>query len=282
MLLRPKWLQASPTMLSENENSVMKKFIIVAPARSGSRMLLERLGSHPDLHVQGELLNSELIDKISILRKIYLKIIQFCGRERAHYNLQFNGYNFAQVVDNLVWGHSYRKFDAAGFKIIAYQWLQLSSDQQENFFQNYDFKVILLRRKNTLSHLVSTRQAELNGYRHRLNGQPALDLPAVDLTFEDLKRFHRNIFVRASVINSHFAVFPMIETTYEDLVSDPDQENRRLLEFLGVRDVPLKEALAKNSNLDLSRRIVGFEEFAQSLRGTGYEHLLPDDYTAKA
>lgn len=245
-------------------------------------MLLERFRSHPDIHVQGEILNPELRHKLSIFQIIHLRIFRLFGRTGAHFNLQFNGYNFAQVVDNLVWGHSHRKFDIAGFKIIIDQWLGLSNDQQKHFLENYDFKVILLRRKDTLSHLVSTRQGVINGFKHRLNGQPPLDLPAVDLTLEDLKSFHKVIFARSAVIKLHFAKFPIIETTYEDLVSDPDRENKRLLEFLGVRDVPLKEVLAKNSNHDLSRRISGFEEFAQSLRGTAYEHLLPDDNTARA
>jgi hypothetical protein len=245
-------------------------------------MLIERLGSHPDLHVQWELLGPQSNHKLNIFKRIHLRIFRFFGRTGAHLNLQFNGHNFVQVVDNLAWGHSYRKFDGAGFKIIIDQWLQLSADQQENFLNKYDFKVILLRRKDTLTHLVSTRQGELNGFKHRRNGQPPLDLRPIDLTFEDLKAFHRNVFGRASVIISRFSKFPIIETTYEDLVSDPDRENKRLLEFLGVRDVPLKAVLAKNSNHDLSRRIAGFEEFAQSLRGTAYEHLLPDDDTAKA
>lgn len=260
----------------------MKKFIIVAPARSGSKMLIERLRSHPDIHVQGEILNPELTHKISIFQRIHLRIFRIFGLTGTHLNLQFNGYNFPQVIDNLVWGHSYRKFDGAGFKIIISQWLQLSINQKENFCNKHDFKVILLRRKNTLSHLVSTRQGLINGFKHRLIGQPPLDLPAVDLTLEDLKGFQRGIFLGDSIIKSHFAKFPIIETTYEDLVSDPDRENKRLLEFLGVRDVPLKEVLAKNSNHDLSHRIMRFEEFAQSLRGTAYEKLLPDDYTARA
>jgi LPS sulfotransferase NodH len=260
----------------------MKKFIIIAPARSGSRMLVERLGSHPCIHVQQEILNPKLTHKLHVSKIIYLRILKFFDQKGSNFNIRFNGYNFDKLVDNLVWGRSYGNCGAAGFKIIIDQWLQLSKNQQEDFFNKHYFKVILLRRKDTISHLVSTRQGELNGYKHRLNGQPPLDLPAVDLTLEDIKSFHRRIFLGASAIKSHFSKFPLIETTYEDLVNDPDRENKRLLEFLGVRDVPLLEVMARNSNHDLSRRIAGFEEFAQSLRGTAYEHLLPDGYTAKA
>ncbi len=257
----------------------MKKFIIVAPARSGSRMLTERLGSHPDLHVQRELLNPGLHHRLTNYQEIYSSIARPFGITRARSNLQFNGRNFAQVVENLVWGRPYRNYDAAGFKIIIDQWLQLSKKQQEEFLDNKELRVILLRRRDILSHLVSTRQAEVYGYKHRLNGQPPLDLPPVDLTLEDLKSFHRNIFVRTSVIMPYFSRFPMIETSYEDLVKDPDRENRRILEFLDVRQVSLTEVLARNSNNDLSRRIVGFQDFAQSLRGTDYESLLPEDCT---
>lgn len=245
-------------------------------------MLIERLGSHPDIHIQTELLNPNLRHRLTSSQAIYSRIVRPLGLTRMHANLQFNGGNFAQVVDNLVWGRSYSNCDAAGFKIIIDQWLELSTDQQKNFVKNYEFKVILLRRKDTLSHLVSARQAALNGYKHRRGGQPPLDFPPVNLTLEGLKVFSRQIFVKTSGVMHHFSKFPVIETTYEDLVGDPDRENKRLLEFLGVRDVPLKEVLAKNSNHDLSRRIVGFDEFAQSLRGTAYEKLLPDDYTARA
>jgi hypothetical protein len=109
-----------------------------------------------------------------------------------------------------------------------------------------------------------------------------LAVPPVELTIKGLRSFHKEIYVKTCSMRSRFSNSPIIETTYEDLVSDPDRENARLLEFLDVRVVPLKEVLAKNSSGDLSLRISGFKEFAQSLKGTAYEHLLPDGSIAGA
>jgi hypothetical protein len=269
-------------MLPENDNNTMKKFVIFAAGRSGSTMLTSRLGSHPDLHVQGEILNLGFEHRLTTSQRVRLKVVERFGFTRANLDLQFNGSNFGKVVENLVWGRPYRSCNAAGFKIIIDQWLRLPNHEQEAFLHKHELKIILIRRRDTLSHLVSTKQAHLHGYRHRRVGQPTIEFPPVDLDLNDLKAFHTNIFVMTSFIASFFSKYPIIETTYEDLVNEPDRENKRLLEFLGVRDVPLLEVMARNSNNDLSRRIAGFEEFAQSLRGTAYEHLLPDDDTAKA
>jgi LPS sulfotransferase NodH len=255
----------------------MKKFIILVPARTGSTMLLGRLRSHPDMFVQAELLNQKAVHALSRSQRIWMGVAGKIGLTRESANLQFDGHNFMAVVNNLAWGRQYRHFEAAGFKIIWEQWLALSPGQRTRFLNEHVPQVIWLTRKDVLSHFVSTAQAVQNGYRHRLQGQPPLQLPPVRVTLDDVRAFHRHNFAQESLLRFQFSRFESFETSYESLVANPEIENRRLLEFLGVRTVPLTERLAKNSNTDLRTKIDNFDAFAKSLRGTSYEHLLPGE-----
>ncbi len=241
-------------------------------------MLTERLKSHPDMFVQTELLNPDLLHALSRSQRIWMGLAGKVGLTRERANLRFDGQNSMAVVNNLAWGRQYRHFEAAGFKIIWGQWLNLSPDQRTRFLNEHVPQVIWLSRRDVLSHFVSTAQAAQNGYRHRFQGQPPLQLPPVRVTLDDLRAFHRNNFAQESLLRLQFSRFESIETSYESLVANPEIENRRLLEFLGVRTVPLIERLAKNSNTDLKTRIENFEAFAKSIRGTAYEHLLPSEF----
>ena len=239
-------------------------------------MLTQRLGSHPDIHTQGELLNYKLNYTLTVAQRRYMRIGRRLGVEPSFFNLQFNGKNFLRLADNLVWGHAYKNVGASGFKLLTDQWLSLSADQKEAFLDTHDFKVIVLRRNNVLSHLVSTRQADQNGYLHRKKGSPELDLRPVDINLDDLQAFQKRHYISATLARAQLGNRPVLEVTYEDLVASPERENARMLEFIGVCFHPLSDSLSKNSSGDLSRRIINFEAFAQSIRGTIYEPMLSD------
>lgn len=239
-------------------------------------MLTKRLGSHPDIHTQGELLNYKLNYKLTVAQHRCVRVGRWLGLKPSFFNLQFNGQNFLRLTDNLAWGRSYQHVGACGFKLIIDQWTNLSVDQKNAFLSTHDVKVIVLRRENTLCHLVSERQAKENGYLHRAKNQPELHLPPVEINLDDLRTFQKSIYIRSSLARAAFVKCPIIDIAYEDLVANPERENARLLEFIGVCPHPLSDSLAKNSSGDLSERIVNFEAFAHSIRGTIYEAMLSD------
>lgn len=240
-------------------------------------MLIERLGSHADIHIQKELLTTSNHHKLSRKQKLWYSFASRLGVSLAKANFQYDGSNFLPVVDTMVWGNAYRHFKAAGFKILVGQWLALPAEQKQAFLKKYDMKVIWLLREDILSHFISTAQAEQSGYKHRLKDQPPLDLAPVHVTIEDLKAFHKNLVLQTAALRPFFSEANSIEVRYEELVRNPYHENNRILEFLGVPALPLTDVLAKNSVSDLSSRIADFESFSRSLRGTTYERFLPDN-----
>jgi LPS sulfotransferase NodH len=254
----------------------MNKFVILAPGRSGSTMLMRRLQSNPDVHIQSEILDPNICFSLTIKQRIYARIGRKFGTELASFNLQFNGRNFLPVVNNLAWGRAYRNMPVCGFKLITDHWITLSGDQKQAFLAAHEFKVIFLTRKNILGHLISTLQAQENGFRHRIKGQAEVNLPPVDINLGDVRAFQKSEYIKSSLARADFVSSPIIETTYEDLVTHPERENARLLEFIGADSHPLSDALAKNSSSDISGRVANFEAFARSLRGTVYEPMLSD------
>ena len=167
-------------------------------------MLIERLGSHADIHIQKELLATKNHHKLSRKQKLWFSFASRFGVSLAKANFQYDGTNFLPVVESMVWGNAYRHFKAAGFKILVHQWLALSADQQQIFLKSYDTKVIWLSRENILDHFISNAQAVQSGYKHRLKDQPPLELPPVRVKIEDLRAFHKDIVLTTAAVRSFF------------------------------------------------------------------------------
>jgi hypothetical protein len=190
-------------------------------------------------------------------------------------DMQFQDGNLLRFLESTVWGRPAKGRQAAGFKLLTSQWARLALDQRKALLSVKGLKIIYLDREDVLSQCVSHEQARLFGVRNRLTSQPMQELPAIDLTRETFSDFLKGLWVQKEFVRSAFSHLPSIETSYERLLIDPDEENKAILNFLGADPFPLKDLTARNSYSPLRVRIANYETFSQSLIDTPLERYLP-------
>lgn len=244
------------------------RFIVVAQGRAGTTMLMERLGTHPGIRVELELLRPGYFPRLTGWRRMAARL----WPRRYVYK----GQDPMPLLDRLLWGERFAHWPAAGFKILEYQWMLLSEETRAALMAIPDVKIIYLSRDDLLAHCVSLERAYAHGFLHRRHGQPSRDVPAVALTPETFVEFVHKRKVARAYFRSLFAHLPYLEVSFERLVAAPEEENARMLDFLGLPQHPLRDLLVPNSATPLQERITDYAAFAEALRGTPHARFLPD------
>ena len=182
-------------------------FLIVTRDRTGSNMLVEYLDSHPHISCGYEILASlESRSGIDRVRSIY-------GRQPFYVR-------------------------ARGFKIFYYH--PIDSDGTATWIalkKVPGLRVIHLVRNNILETAVSSKLAYITGvYGDR--GSNGLVVDYSSLTFDYPADKLQSVFEQTrrweNEIPDRFSHCPQIKISYEDLISDPNNQVQRLCDFLGI------------------------------------------------
>lgn len=234
-------------------------------------MAMERLGTHPDVKIQQEILADNFNPQLTRGQHILGRLVPGYYR----HGLRFDGRNVGSVLKNTVVGGWGYHAGINGFKLIESQWHALAQDQQRVILSLPNLRVIYIDRKDMFSHFVSLERAGQFGFRFRREGAPAQDLAPVLLCPKKFMRFVDSHKLNKVYFRQVFASFPFMEMIYERLVDNAKAENRRMLDFLGLWQAPLSDRLIRNSDAPLCDRVANLDEFCVKLHGTPYARFLP-------
>ena len=223
-------------------NKSYSKFVIVSHARSGSNLLLNALNFHPNIIAEHEI---------------------FAAHNR---NI---GENFQPTLDNL-FRERPEKAKAVGCKIFYYH---LNEEEWRQISEIPELKVIHLKRKNTLSTIVSmkvafkTDQWGITNESERIDAakkQVYLDYDFLRQRFEQIESWEKNVpklFNKSSIKN----VF------YQDLVGQYKPTVKSLFDFLELPQISLNNVKIKHKKQNpepLSQLVENYDELKAKFADT--------------
>ena len=243
----------------------MIKFIVLSTQRSGSSYLCSLLDKHPAIRCVEEIFMPRNRNEITYRS---WRSASFSRRLKDWLNRQ-------QSVDAYLRQlcEKHRRFDAFGFKLMYGQAQRYP--EVIDWCRNNDVKVVHLIRRNSLKMVVSRKVAAKRGVY--LSTRP-VEAVTVNL---DTRRLVRELRESERLVQRNrelFSALPYLETSYEEIMADRDQQLRRVLTFLGCEvNVQLSSELVKTSPDSLESLIDNYGEVRATLAGSRFEGYLEQD-----
>jgi hypothetical protein len=271
------------------------RFIILAPARSGSNLLASQLNAHPDMVCFAELFNYT-VDFI-----IY-DVDGYDGHSPEDIALRER--DRPAFLRTRIFGQHDEGIHAVGFK-LPYEHIWLVPDVLEWLLAQDDLRVIHLRRRNLLRARVSLRIAEMTkvwmerkpppltslltpanafrALRHpgratnavratlwpKLPGPQAQREP-ITISVDECKFYFAWVEENAAQYGSAFGDHPVLTIYYEDLVANREAVLHELQMFLGLKPRPLRVATRQQNPEPLEELIANYDELREAFRDTEY------------
>ncbi|MFK7787563.1 MAG: sulfotransferase domain-containing protein [Crocinitomicaceae bacterium] len=237
------------------------KFLILSEPRSGSNMLCSLLNSHPEIVCHHELFNIKGVNYALDWRDTE-KAPQITKEERDQHPLVF--------LDS-VWKASPSSF--VGFKMTSHP----DRTVLYTLLKDTSVKKIILTRKNRLRMYVSFLTAlKNNQWEVYKNGENPKGKTSVHVNKEEFvahaEGYTTHLEHCTQQITENEGDF--ISIYYEDL-KEPET-HRMVLDYIGVNDSnhSLETLSIKLNRNRLSDVISNYDELAEALHGTPYQHQL--------
>lgn len=231
----------------------VKPFVMFFLGRSGSTYIIETLNKHPEIRAAKEIFS-------------YLKQKGEDGQAQLQW-MQ----HFFQL---------YRQgpYQAVGFKTKIKD--VLDPDGLAQALQEIGANIILLRRKNSIKHMVSVfnsvRLNEATGNWNLYRPHDRLTPVHIDVdTFKswlpdaEAERQHLENYVRQLQL-------PTYDLYYEDLLLNEQKTFESISEFLGVEYKPVSGDCIKHTSDDLRQAVANFDELRSAYLGTSYEAMFDE------
>lgn len=215
-------------------------FVSCVDGRVGSYMLTSMLGRHPQIACYGEIFNPLTPDLI-------------LGQKAQP------TWEFLRKI--------YSQKQAAGFKLIYYQWLELPKDFAAELVESN--RVIFITRENMLDCYLSVFLARKNKFRQYNDEVVTLDPKQIDRYFAYRKREEK-----AALEMYRDTAVDVLETTYERLVTDRERAVREICDFLWVKYHPIEPTTKKARKKTKREVIANYEELMAHYAGTEAERYF--------
>ena len=249
----------------------MKKFVVVGVQRSGTTLVTTLLDSHPDVFCAGELFK---------MRPARGKVDVRDGGYRRYISSAVH----LKLVDRVARAHLVRAYldrffdrpgyDAIGFKLMRNHLYRGQFPSAIRYLVREQSSVIHIVRENVLkthvSRLMAQRTGTFHGTSGRDGGRNAIEVPTNDLVRKLSRIAEQNSELRQIFEGS----MPYLACTYERLIADQENENDRILGFLGLRGTRLKTPLVKLTSDNLSNIVTNLDAVQRSLHGTEFEQWI--------
>ena len=229
-------------------HSDFRRFIVLSRSRTGSKLLISYLKSHPNIFAKGE-----------IFRKL-------------------NGRNYEDILAK-VFARQWYKTRAKGFKIFYYH---PNDDQTPDLWDDLmnmeNLHVIHLKRLNVLRTLVSRKIAESQDL-WEISDSMVLDSQnnkRVCMTVQELSNGFQRTRTWERTGDEMFGKHPLLTVHYEDLVESPEANFREISDFLGVRYVQPQTSLRKQNPEKLSDLLANYDELKDAFTGTEWQPFFEE------
>lgn len=227
---------------------ITKRFVVFGQGRSGSTLLTSLLNSHPDIHVDGEILRNWHALPHGVVQRRLLR----CGKR------------------------------VYGFKLLSYQLDNVLCYRDPNRFMDWlvseGFLVLYLRRNNLLQFALSQINARLNRF-HQRDGfrlerrRPTVTRGELFWWFNQLENRFR---YEANVLSGR----DYLGLVYEDDLLEEGSWPRTVERVCNYLGVPVSQATTDFIKVNPQRLrdiVANSDEVNAMLRGTRYEVYLDDN-----
>jgi LPS sulfotransferase NodH len=227
------------------------RFVLLFAGRTGSTYLITLLNSHPEIHAYGESLDEFKAGEANsqLSRASELLTPPFIGRYKAQ------GFK-TKLVDIL---------DPAGFARLL---------------QKKRCLIIYMRRHNHIKAVVSRLNAkrlwQATGEWNLFDETNRLPPFTIDLTEFDELLEHREKVDKELGIYIRELQLPTLSLSYEELISDEEAVINRIFSFLHATPRPLQGATLKNTDDDLTKVVLNYDELRSQYIGTHFEAMFDE------
>lgn len=237
--------------------------VILTTQRTGSTFLVDCLRSHPQIECASEILIGEPDNPG----------LSYRGPFRQAYKVM-------RIFSSGAWRPA-RHMDAfyergsAKVRCFKVMYNQLARPFARRYLErNEDVRVIHLRRENLLKVHVSTL---LMSRRKQVQAKAPVDRV---WTFVDPRKAIASMRKAREVFESNdkaFANHPRLQITYENLIDGQGLQEgarRRICDFLGVQQLPMKSPIMKINPESLRDMITNYDELAKAVSRTEFADML--------
>lgn len=258
----------------------MQKFILVGTQRSGTTLLRTTLDSHPDILCLGEIfylnknkntgskMGKNLSDEFSSWKQYrytaYLEQQTFLKRIQSYLT------KWKVISEYFDYIFSLNGHKAIGFKLMHDQmkWMPGIVD----YIKENNIKIIHIHRENTLEILASLLTMKKRGYAHKSKSSNSLDKVQIEMPVDKVEKKLDTIYQASMKWKSMFSSYKHYHLIkYEEYVADRDNQNKSMLDFIGVdSSEKLTSELQKVNTLSLKDVITNYDDIAERLKGTRY------------
>ncbi len=239
--------------MEENERI---RFVVFGQGRTGSRLLVELLRSHPNIACDDEILNG--CNWSAPARRCILPFWRFYPvplfRHRARGSPR-RAYGFKLFDD-----HLYRP----GFVLRC--------------LHRLGWRIVHVQRRDLVAQAFSTALARRTSRWHRRSGDSP-ESPTLRIGVEPFLRILRERERRAARIDRLLADLPHLDIVYEDDLADRARwpsTSRRIAGFLGLPAHTLDTDMVKTWERPCRDMVEDYDELLDAARREGHG-LLPDD-----
>ena len=269
--------------MSADADIAARRAVVVASTRTGSTWLSSLLDSHPEIRFHGELFNlahapvEAVLDPGAYLdrclgdggvhRVVGFKLLDH--QARVEYLNDFLGEMDEGRPSDVDWRRLFPKRPVAenDAPAMAATWALL---------RRSGGRIVHLRRRNLLRREIS-QEIMMAESRTRWRGASPSGRPRVRLAAEGLAVAFASQIASSEEVDRFFAGGAKLNVFYEDLVRDLAVETARILDFLGVRIMPL--GLDRPTPIDRGLRdaVDNYAEVEKALKGTLWERFLDEE-----
>lgn len=240
-----------------------RRAVILTTQRTGSTFLVECLGSHPEIHCAGELLNGQPDSPIPPPRGPFRYVIK--GVRIARTGAFLPHFRLEQF---------YRRGDTP-VRCFKAMYNQLARPFALRYLVAHrEIRVILLRRENLLDAHVSTL---LMQKRHELQATKPVAPLWIRVDPARAVAAMRKAEARRRFYEALFAGHRRLPVSYESLFDGSRlqaETGRRICDFLDVARRPMESRIIKLNPRSLREMVINYDELAESLARSPYAHLL--------
>lgn len=238
--------------------------LVICHARTGSNFLLWLLSSHPHIVHNGEPFGTNVLVHPWIISRI---------REVGPLKYLKEGFQRKSNEQVIAFKFLYLQFEPE----YAERWSIPALEEVRKYLSGaLDMKVIHLKRRNRLENLISLRIAEVTKKYVLFNPKKRVGDIQIELTPEECSAE----FEKISALEKHyaelFAGHPVLNIYYEDLYMDTQSEGKRILEFLEVKQKPLRERTVKQNIRPIREVLKNYDELKKHFTGTVWESMFND------
>jgi LPS sulfotransferase NodH len=252
------------------------QFIVMSYPRTGSTLVCDSLGKHPDLSEAMEVFHEsryrhhlhqewrettflELFNKnpeeISVFGATGNPILDY-------YNLDFT--KFAKALVNKV----------NGFKLLYHQ-VPVDAPFWDFFLNEVPLKIIYMKR-DFFDACVSFYLSKQTGVWQRFSPNDDIPEPSITLTTGNMQEFYRVFYQVERDYCSKFSGVDSIVVDYEELSRDFSGTMLRVQDFLGVSPMELPQDIYKKATKPTRELVSNYDSLMETFRG-----LSPLSYISK-